>query len=92
MRVWFMKDNVGDEFAGRIIGVTPFGLRVRLNDFYVEGFIHLSYMTDDFYQYNEKTMRLHGRHTNRSFRIGQELRLRLDKVDMEEREIIFGMV
>jgi len=92
MRVWFMKDKVGDEYPGRIIGVTPFGLRVRLNDFYVEGFIHLSYMTDDFYQYNEKTMRLHGRHTNRSFRIGQELRLRLDKVDMEEREIIFGMV
>jgi len=92
MRVWFMKDKVGDEFAGRIIGVTPFGLRVRLADFYVEGFIHLSYMTDDFYQYNEKTMRLHGRHTNRSFRIGQELRLRVDRVDMEEREIIFGLL
>lgn len=92
MRAWFMKDKVGDEFAGRIIGVTPFGLRVRLNDFYVEGFIHLSYMTDDFYQYNEKTMRLHGRHTDRSFRIGQELRLRVDKVDMEEREVVFGLL
>jgi ribonuclease R len=92
MRAWFMKDKVGDEFAGRIVGVTPFGLRVRLNDFYVEGFIHLSYMTDDFYQYNEKTMRLHGRHTNRSFRIGQEVRLRVDKVDMEEREVIFGLL
>lgn len=92
MRAWFMKDKVGDEFAGRIVGVTPFGLRVRLNDFYVEGFIHLSYMTDDFYQYNEKTMRLHGRHTNRSFRIGQELRLRVDRVDMEEREVVFGLL
>ncbi len=92
MRTWFMKDKVGDEFAGRIIGVTPFGLRVRLNDFYVEGFIHLSYMTDDFYQYNEKNMRLQGRHTNRSFRIGQELRLRVDKVDMEEREVVFGLL
>lgn len=92
MRAWFMKDKVGDEFAGRIVGVTPFGLRVRLNDFYVEGFIHLSYMTDDFYQYNEKTMRLHGRHTNRSFRIGQEVRLRVDKVDMEEREVVFGLL
>jgi ribonuclease R len=92
MRVWFMKDKVGDEFAGRIVGVTPFGLRVRLNDFYVEGFIHVSYLTDDFYQYNEKTMRLHGRHTTRSFRIGQELRLRVDRVDMEEREVIFGLI
>ena len=90
MRVWFMKDKLGDVFEGRIVGVTPFGLRVRLKDFYVEGFIHLSYMTDDFYLYNEKTMRLHGRHTHRSFRIGQELRLRVDRVDREEREIIFG--
>ncbi len=92
MRAWFMKDKIGEEFGGRIIGVTPFGIRVRLNDFYVEGFIHLSYMTDDFYQYNEKTMRLYGRHTNRSLRIGQELRLRVDRVDMEEREVIFGLL
>jgi ribonuclease R len=92
MRVWFMKDKVGDEFEGKVTGVTPYGLRVRLKDFYVEGFVHLSYLTDDFYQYNEKNMRLYGRNTHRSFRIGQELRLRVDKVDMEEREIIFGPV
>jgi len=91
MRVWFMKDKVGEVFEGRIVGVTPYGLRVRLREFYVEGFIHLSYLTDDFYIYNEKTMRLHGRHTNRSFRIGQELSLRVDRVDMEAREIIFGL-
>ncbi len=86
-----MNDKVGDEFTGKVVGVTPFGLRVRLNDFYVEGFLHVSYITDDFYQYNDKTMRLHGRHTKRSFRIGQELTVRVDRVDMEEREIIFGV-
>ncbi len=91
LKVWFMNDKVGDEFTGKVVGVTPFGLRVRLNDFYVEGFLHVSYITDDFYQYNDKTMRLHGRHTKRSFRIGQELTVRVDRVDMEEREIIFGV-
>jgi len=91
MRVWFMKDRAGDEFEGKIVGVTPYGLRVRLKDFYVDGFLHLSYMTDDFYQYNEKNLTLNGRHTKKSFKIGQELRLRLDRVDMEEREIIFGL-
>jgi ribonuclease R len=91
MRVWFMKDRVGDEFEGKIVGVTPYGLRVRLKDFYVEGFLHVSYMTDDFYQYNEKNLTLYGRHTGKSFKIGQELRLRLDRVDMEEREIVFGL-
>jgi ribonuclease R len=92
MRVWFMKDRVGDEFGGKVVGVTPYGLRVRLDDFYVEGFLALSSLTDDYYQYNDKTMRLSGRHTSRSFRLGQELRLRVDRVDMEEREIIFGVV
>ncbi len=91
MRVWFMKDKVGDEFEGKVVGVSPYGLRVRLNDFYVEGFLNLSSLTDDYYQYNDKTMRLSGRHTNRSFRLGQELLLRVDRVDMEEREIIFGL-
>jgi ribonuclease R len=90
MRAWFMKDKVGEEFAGKIVGVTPFGLRVRLNEFYVEGFIHVSYMTDDFYQYNENTMTLYGRHTKKNYRIGQELTLRLDRVDMEERELLFS--
>jgi len=91
MRVWFMIDKVGAEFAGKVVGVSPYGLRVRLNDFYVEGFLNLSSLTDDYYQYNDKTMRLSGRHSNRSFRLGQELRLRVDRVDMEEREIIFGL-
>ena len=92
MRVWFMKDRIGDEFEGKVVGVSPYGLRVRLKEFYVEGFLSLSSLTDDYYQYNDKTMRLSGRHTRRSFRLGQELRLRVDKVDMEEREIIFSVL
>ena len=91
MRVWFMKDKVGDEFAGKIVGVTPYGLRVRLREFYVEGFLHVSHMTDDFYQFNDKNMTLYGRHTRKSFKIGQEVTLRVDRVDMEEREVIFGL-
>ncbi len=92
MRAWFMKDKVGDIFGGRIVGVSSYGLRIRLNEFYVEGFLHISSMTDDFYQYNERTMRLYGRRTSRSFKIGQELSVRLDRVDLDEREIIFGLV
>jgi len=91
MRAWFMKDRVGDIFTGKIVGVSSYGIRIRLNEFYVEGFLHISSMTDDFYQYNDKTMRLYGRHTNRSFSIGQELTARIDRVDLEEREIIFGL-
>jgi ribonuclease R len=92
MRVWFMKDKVGEEFDARIVGVTPYGLRVRLKEFYVDGFLHVSYMTDDFYQFNDRNMTIYGRNTKKTFKIGQDLRLRVDRVDMEERDIIFGLV
>jgi len=82
---------VGDTFAGKIVGISAYGLKIRLNDWYVEGFLHVSYMTDDFYQYNDRTMRLYGRHSGRSFKIGQEVTVRVDKVDLEEREIVFGL-
>jgi ribonuclease R len=92
MRVWFMRDKVGEEYEGMVVGVTPYGLKIRLWDFYVEGFIHVSYMTDDFYRYDERTISLSGRNTGRRFRIGDMLAVRIDKVDMEEREIILGIV
>jgi ribonuclease R len=92
MRVWFMKDKVGEKFDGKIVNITPYGIKVRLRDFYVEGFLHVSYMTDDFYQYNERLMCLIGRHTRRSFSIGKEVKVRIEKVDMEEREIILDIV
>lgn len=92
MRVWFMKDKVGDEFDAKIVSITPFGIKVRLRDFYVEGFLHVSYITDDFYQYNERLMSLVGKHTKRSFTIGEKVRVRIDRVDVEEREIIVAIV
>ncbi|MEW6054627.1 MAG: ribonuclease R [Nitrospirota bacterium] len=92
MRAWFMKDRVGEEFDARVVNVTPYGLKVRLKDFYVEGFLHVSCLTDDFYQFDEQRMSLVGRHTRRSFSIGRELRVRIDKIDMEEREILLDIV
>lgn len=91
MRVWFMKHKVGDEFDAKVVNITPYGLKVRLKDFFVEGFVHVSYLTDDFYQYDDRLMSLVGRHTKRSFTIGKELRVRIARVDMEEREIILDL-
>ncbi len=92
MRVWFMKDKVGEEFDAKIVNITPYGVKVRLKDFFVEGFLHVSYMTDDFYKYNDRSMSLIGRHTKRSFTIGKELKVRIDRVDTEEREIIVDII
>lgn len=91
MRVWFMKDKVGDEFSGRVVGVTSYGLRVRLDDFFVDGFLHVSMLTDDFYVYDERMMTLRGRNKGRRFALGDRVNVRVDRVDTEEREIAFGI-
>ena len=91
MRVWLMRDKVGDEFEGTIISVMPHGARVRLKDYYVEGFLHISFMTDDFYRYDEKEMSLCGVHKKTKLGLGKSLTVRIDKIDMQEREILFGI-
>ncbi|UCG77471.1 MAG: ribonuclease R [Nitrospirota bacterium] len=91
MRAWFMKDKVGDEFRGRITGIAPYGIKIRLNDYYVEGFMHISDLTDDFYFYNEADLTFTGRHTKRVFRIGDELNVLIQRVDLHEREIVYGL-
>ena len=91
MRVWFMKDRIGEEFEASIVGITPYGLRVRLREYYVDGIVHLSSLTDDFYLFDDRTLRLTGRHSGRTFRIGDRIRIRVDRVDMLDREILFGL-
>lgn len=92
MRAWFMQDKVGEEYDAKVVSVSPYGFKVRLKDFYVEGFIHVSYMTDDFYRYDERSLSLAGRNTGRRFGIGNAVRVRVDRVDMEEREILLGLI
>lgn len=91
MRVWFIKDRVGDVFEGRIVSVTPYGLKIRLKDVFIDGFLHVSFMTDDFYQYDENTMTLYGIKRKKRFSIGKDVTVRVERVDMEEREVVFGL-
>ncbi|MDH4028972.1 MAG: RNB domain-containing ribonuclease, partial [Nitrospirota bacterium] len=91
MRVWFMKDKVGNEYAGIVSKVMSHSLRIQLRDFFVEGVLHVSSMSDDYYILDEKNHRLTGRRNKRSFHLGKEVRVRIDRVDIEEREIVLGL-
>ena len=53
-KVQFMRDKVGEEFNGYISGVRPFGLFVELEDFFIEGLIHLTRLPEDRYECLEK--------------------------------------
>jgi ribonuclease R len=91
-RVRFMKDKTGEEFEGIISGVTAFGFFVELKGIFVEGLVRVTSLHDDYYQYHEKKYCLVGERTHKTFRIGDEVRVRVDRVDVERRHIDFGLV
>lgn len=91
-RVRFMKDKIGDEFDGVISGVTAFGFFVELKDIFVEGLVRVTSLHDDYYQYHEKRYCLVGERTHQTFKIGDEIRVRVDRVDVERRHIDFGWI
>ncbi|WP_020620430.1 ribonuclease R [Paenibacillus daejeonensis] len=87
----FMLDKVGEEFDGMISSVTSFGMFVELENS-VEGLIRLSDMNDDYYHFHEQHMMLIGERTSRQFRIGDELKVRVSRVNMEEHTIDFELL
>lgn len=91
-RVRFMKDKIGDVFKGVIGGVTAFGFFVELQDIFVEGLVRVTSLYDDYYQYHEKRYCLVGERTHKTFRIGDEVVVRVDRVDVERRHIDFGLI
>ena len=91
-RVRFMKDKLGEEYGGIISGVAAFGFFVELKDIFVEGLVRMTSLHDDYYQYDEKKYCLIGERTHKTFTIGDEVRVRVDRVDAERRHIDFGLV
>ena len=91
-RVRFMKEKVGKVFEGVVSGVTAFGFFVELKGIFVEGLVRVTSLHDDYYQYHENRYCLIGERTHRTFRIGDEVKVRVDRVDVERRHIDFGMV
>lgn len=87
----FMLDKIGEEFDGIVSGVTGFGMFVELDNT-VEGLVRLSDMTDDYYHFHEQHMVLIGERTARVFRIGDEVRVRVARVNLEEHTVEFELV
>lgn len=87
----YMEDKVGEEYTGVISGVANFGLFVELENT-IEGMVHISYLTDDYYHFDEKQYALIGERTANIFRIGDELEIRVLKVNVEEADIDFEVV
>ena len=87
----FMSDKVGEEFIGIISSITNFGMFIELENT-VEGLVHISNMTDDYYRFEDRHLTMIGERTGRQFRIGDEVKIRVANVTIEESSVDFEIV
>lgn len=87
----YMLDKIGEEYDGMISSVTNFGMFVELPNT-IEGLVHVSYMTDDYYRYDERHYAMIGERTGNVYRIGDEITVRVVNVNKDERSIDFEIV
>jgi len=88
----FMESRVGEEFSGTISSVTSFGLFVELDDIFIAGLVHVTSLPGDYYHYEATGHRLRGERTNKVYQLAQRIRVRLVRVNVEDRKIDFEPV
>ena len=92
LKCQYMEGHLGDEFGGVITGVTNFGLFVQITDLMTDGLVHVTSLANDYYKYDAGSQRLIGERSGTKFSLGEAMRVRVQKVDMETRKIDFRPV
>ncbi len=87
----YLRDQVGAVYDGHVSAVTGFGLFVELNDLYVEGLIHITSLPHDYYRFDAAQQRLVGERSRQVFGLGDELVVRVVRVDLDNRKIDFEL-
>ena len=88
----FMMNKIGEEFAGYITTLANFGFFIELDDYFVEGLVKLASLTDDDYDYYEKEYVIKGRRHGRKFRLGDNVRVKVARINAFRSEIDFELV
>lgn len=91
LKCYSMRDRVGESFAGTVSAVTGFGLFVVLDEVYVEGLVHVSELGDDYFHFDPQRHQLLGERTGKRYRLGDRVRVRVVRVDLESSKIDFGL-
>ena len=91
-QVEFMSARIGQEFEGKISGVTEFGIYVELDENNCEGMVPLRDLTGDYYEFDERNYCLVGRRTHRVYALGDKVRIRVERANLERKILDFSLV
>lgn len=92
LKCYYMRDHLGQEYAGSVTGVANFGLFVQLESLFVEGMVHVTELGGDYYQFDEARQELRGERTGIRYRLGDRLHVLVSRVDLDARKIEFSLV
>ncbi|MCC7431405.1 ribonuclease R [bacterium] len=91
-KVEFIEKYIGEEFDAMITGVTEFGIFCQIEQFGVEGLVHIRELNDDYYKFDEKHYRLIGERTDKTYRLGDKLKIKVKGVDSYDSKVDFVIV
>ncbi|MBR5924031.1 MAG: ribonuclease R, partial [Bacteroidales bacterium] len=90
--VEYMQDKVGQEFDGRVSGVTEWGMYVEIEPSKVEGMVSLREIRSDFFEFDEERYRLVGKRTHKIYRLGDKVRIRVKNANLEQRLLDYELI
>ena len=88
----YMKERIGQVFEGTVTGVTEWGLYVQVEPTRIEGMVALRELTDDYYQFDEKTFSVFGKSSGRRFTLGNKVKVQVMRASLEQKTIDFSLV
>ena len=88
----YMQDKIGEEFVATVTSVTSFGLFVELNDIFVEGLVHVTELSNDYYRFDPIRHCLEGERSRKVYRLGDSVEVRVVRVDLDEKKIDLQML
>lgn len=92
LKCFYMKERIGEVFDGTISAVTAFGIFVALDEVYIEGLVHVSELGEDYFQFDNIKHQMLGERTGQRFRLGDRVRVKLVRADLETNKIDFVLV
>jgi ribonuclease R len=87
-----MRDRVGDEYNGTVSAVTSFGMFVAVDDLLIEGLVHVSELGQDYFHYDQAKHMMLGERTGKRYRLGDRVRIKVLRADIETSKIDFSLV
>lgn len=90
--VEFMKERIGEEFEGHVSGLTEWGVYVELDETHIEGMAFLREIEGDFFLFDEANYEIVGRSTGLRLTLGDPVRIRIKRADLQKRQLDFELL